>query len=347
MMLKTALLTALAAPAMAQTYSTPYAEVVVANAAKFADGTTTEVTQKALTVASLLAASTTTTVGALADVATALSGSASVTTISNTACQEAYRAASQFHYGDLSTTSLNDWNFQYAWRYVDEADYNEHVTALKACLTAMNPSNLATLTSSVDAAKVAITLYPGQIGLDWTVAADHVNPTSGDESITLTTSQKADYYNYWLLAARGWCNAEYFANSDAPSVVIDQYALTGSKTDASFVAAINPLDLQSADFTDVNGYKYAFVKEQKKNFIGDSNTYATYVSNRATILTELGFTTTTTTTLATVTTASENFDTCMTLAQSEKTAALANYNSASSLNTFGLLSMFLILLTQW
>jgi len=341
-MLKTALLTALAAPAMAQTYSTPYAEVVVANAAKFADGTTTEVTQKALTVASLLAASTTTTVGALADVATALSGSASVNTISNTACQEAYRAASQFHYGDLSTTSLNDWNFQYAWRYVDEADYNEHVTALKACLTAMNPSNLATLTSSVDAAKAAITLYPGKIDLDWTQAATFIN--SGDTAIPLTTTQQADYFVNMMMFAQTWCGLEFFANSDngaTPLIPNAQY----TSPPADFLTTVNALET-SWNFATVTDFNNYFAMEDKKDFIGDTNALATLTSHQAAIYAAFGYTTTTTPTLAQMNAAGVNYDTCKALAQQERVVAQANYNSAA-LNTFGLLSLFLVLLAQW
>lgn len=341
-MLKTALLTALAAPAMAQTYSSPYAEVVVANAAKFADGTTTEVTQKSLTVASLLAASTTTTVGALADVATALSGSASATTISNTACQEAYRAASTFHYGDLSTTSLNDWNFQYAWRYVDEADYNIHVAALKACLTAMNPSNLATLTSSVDAAKAAITLYPGKIDLDWTQAATYIN--SGATAITLTTTQQADFYVNMLMFAQAWCGLEYFANSDngaTPLIPNAQYTSPPS----DFLTTVNALET-SWNFATVTDFNNYFAMEDKKDFIGDTNALATLESHQDAIYAAFGYTTTTTPTLAQVTAASVNYDTCKTLAQQERVVAQANYNGAA-LNTFGLLSLFLVLLAQW
>jgi len=341
-MLKTAVLTALAAPAMAQTYSSPFAEVVVANAAKFADGTAAEVTQKSLTVASLLAASTTPTVGALADVATALSGSAGVTTISNTACQEAYRAASEFHYGDLTTTSLNDWNFEYAWRYLEEAVYDQHVTALKACLTAMNPSNLATLTSSVDAAKAAITLYPGKIDLDWTQAANYIN--SGATAIPLTTAQQADYYINMLMFGQAWCGLEYFANSDngaTPLIPNAQYTSPPS----DFLTTINALET-SWNFATVTDFNNYYAMEDKKDFIGDTNALATLVSHQAAINAAFGYTTTTTPTLAQIEAAGIGYDNCKTAVQQARVVSQAYYNGAA-LNTFGLLSLFLVMLTQW
>jgi hypothetical protein len=251
---KAALVATLAGCALAQDYSTSLGSVIAAsaNSGKFVVAT-------ANTIASLIQASTTTGKD-LAAVGTHLS-----TTIS-TACQDAYHARATYHVS-LDRKMLHDMNFLYAFKYIAAGEYDDHIAAVKACLTADAPSGLTQMKTDLDTAKSSIVRYVGKLDFDWTAMMDDLN--TGTTAIALTSAQQADYYNSYLIMAAHGCGEQYLGNdhgSNTPyyaSTVFTAVALDS----AAIIVEINKLD-SAWNFADWMAWTEYTSEEFRKKPVG-------------------------------------------------------------------------------
>jgi len=333
-------------------FTSAYQQVVADNAAKFTVGTADEVAQKMKTLTSFVAASTEAP-GVLKVVADALTGG-TTDVILDSNCKHAYRNSAKFHYTFDSIYSLNDWNLLYALRYIDGSQFDNHLEAVKACLGAMGQGSVS---SHLDSVKSTIIQYPGKIDIDWTKATISTIP-----GVPLTAAQQADFYTFLSISGRQWCRNEYFYNSDNGATPIFPAAITQfNNAPANAITTINALET-SWNFADIGQYNdYRYI-EDVEDYLEMPNEFNKLLSHIDSIVSAFGFSASTTPSLVQMTTAYTGAESCKARFENERTIAKASYNalpaataapgnpttpSKSAMNTFGMLSLFLVMLTKW
>lgn len=329
-MLKTTLLAAVASTAMAVDYSSVIDSVIAANTAKLiTTGTTTSAINNLATLNGLAAAE------AAATVINTHFGTAGP----SAACELAYRTAHPFH-ATFTWQAMNDMNMFYSYRYIDEVDYDNHVTLIKACLDAEStaPTNLADLKTSLDAAKAALVIYPGKIDLDFTVYTNTLN--TGNTVIPLSTTEAASFYTTSKLQGSAYCYSHVYENTDGGATKLVPGSNTVLSTAISDIIALET-SWTATKFPTLDTFSYYMVMEDRKDLLGMTSEIDLIVKHRDAIYTAYGYSATSVPTLAVWQAAYGSYEACQVLVKSELLAAETTYNGAA-FNTAGVLAILVI-----